>query len=96
MAKLIFMPFSILTGLLAGLISKKVFALLWGRIDEQGPPQPQSSRADIGKLAISLASEGALFRLIKGLVDYGSRRAFESITGAWPGDREPRPESESE
>jgi Protein of unknown function (DUF4235) len=92
MAKLIFMPISILTGLLAGIISKKVFALIWGRIDEQDPPQPQNRRADFGKLAVSLALEGALFRLVKGLVDNSSRRGFASVTGAWPGDREPEPE----
>jgi hypothetical protein len=94
MAKLIFMPISILTGLLAGLLSKKAFALLWGRIDEQDPPQPQSRRADFGKLALALALEGALFRLVKGLVEHGSRRGFASVTGAWPGDREPEPEPE--
>ena len=67
-------------------------ALLWGRIDEQDPPQPQNRRADFGKLAVSPALEGALFRLVKGLVDNGSRRGFASVTGAWPGDREPKPE----
>lgn len=92
MAKLLFMPISILTGILAGLISKKAFALLWGRIDKHDPPQPQDRRADFGKLAVSLALEGALFRLAKGLVDNGSRRGFASVTGTWPGDREPEPE----
>jgi hypothetical protein len=94
MAKLLFMPFSIVTGLLAGLISKKVFALVWSRIDEQDPPQPKSRGADFGKLALSLALQGALFRVVKGLVDNGSRRGFASLTGAWPGNRDPQPESE--
>jgi hypothetical protein len=94
MAKLLFMPFSIATGLLAGLISKKVFELVWGRIDAQDPPQPKNRGANFGKLALSLALEGALFRVVKGLVDNGSRRGFASVTGAWPGDRGPQPESE--
>jgi hypothetical protein len=92
MAKLLFMPFSIVTGLLAGLISKKAFALVWGRIDAQDPPQPKNRGADFGKLALSLALQGALFRVVKGLVDNGSRRGFASVTGAWPGDQEPEPE----
>jgi Protein of unknown function (DUF4235) len=89
MAKLLFMPFSIASGLLAGLISKRTFAAIWSRIDDREPPEPQSERAGFGKLALSLALEGALFRLVKGLVDHGSRRGFASVTGAWPGDREP-------
>ena len=92
MAKLLFMPFSIVTGLLAGLISKKAFALVWGRIDAQDPPQPKNRGADFGKLALSLALQGALFRVVKGLVDNGSRRGFASVTGAWPGEEESKRE----
>jgi hypothetical protein len=94
MAKLLFMPISIVTGLLAGLVSKKAFALVWNRIDEQDPPQPKNRKADLGKLALSLALEGALFRVVKGLVDNGSRRGFASVTGAWPGEREPQSDPE--
>ncbi|HEY3866636.1 MAG TPA: DUF4235 domain-containing protein [Solirubrobacteraceae bacterium] len=96
MAKLFFMPFSIATGLIAGLISKRAFELIWGRIDSQDPPQPKDRKAGFGKLALSLALEGALFRVVKGLVDHSSRRGFASLTGSWPGDREPESaESES-
>jgi hypothetical protein len=87
MAKLFFMPFSIGTGLIAGLIGKKAFELIWRRIDSQTPPQPKDREADFGKLALALGLEGALFRVAKGLVDHGARRSFASITGAWPGDR---------
>lgn len=31
--------------------------------------------------------EGALFRLVKGLAEHGSRRAFSRLTGKWPGER---------
>ncbi len=92
MAKLFFMPFSIVTGLLAGMISKKAFELIWGRIDSQEPPQAKDRQAGFGKLALALGLEGTLFRLVKGLVDHGSRRGFASITGAWPGDRAKSPE----
>jgi hypothetical protein len=94
MAKLLFMPFSIATGLLAGLISKKAFATIWSRIDDREPPEPQNERAGFGKLALALGLEGALFHVVKGLVDHGSRRGFAAITGAWPGKQEARPEPE--
>ena len=37
----------------------------------------------------ALALQGAMFRLVKGLVDHGSRAGFERLTGAWPGDAGP-------
>jgi hypothetical protein len=92
MAKLIFLPFSIGTGLLAGVIGKKTFERLWGTIDDQEPPKPENRRVQLGKLALALGIEGAVFRLVKGLVDHGSRRGFARLTGSWPGDEEPQPE----
>ena len=38
------------------------------------------------RLVVALLVEGALFSVIKGLVDHGSRHAFARVTGAWPGD----------
>ena len=42
-------------------------------------------------LAVALALEGAIFRLIRGLVDRGSRQGFLRLTGAWPGEERPDP-----
>jgi hypothetical protein len=88
MAKIFFLPFGVVAGLLGGLASKKAFALAWGAIDDQEPPTPRQRRARMGKLALALALEGAVFRVTRGLIDYGSRRGFAGLTGAWPGDEE--------
>jgi hypothetical protein len=40
-------------------------------------------------LAVALALEGAIFRVIRGLVDRGSRRGFMRLTGTWPGEERP-------
>jgi len=55
---LAFKPISILSGLLAGVIGKKIFELIWGLIDEQDPPEPKYRRVHIGKLAVALLLEG--------------------------------------
>jgi Protein of unknown function (DUF4235) len=89
MAKLLFLPLSIATGLLAGLLSKKTFELIWTLIDDQEAPKPEHRHAPLGKLALALTFEGALFRLVKGFVDHTSRRGFNSLTGTWPGDEQP-------
>ena len=45
MRKLLFVPFSLVGGMLAGLVSKKLFGRLWGAVDDQSPPQPEHRRA---------------------------------------------------
>ncbi len=92
MGKAAFLPVSIGTGLLAGLIGKKLFGLTWGLVDNQDPPEPEHRDIHLGKLALALVIEGALFSLVKGLVDHGSRHAFTRLTGSWPGDEAPEAE----
>lgn len=87
MSKLIFRPVSIVAGLLAGLVGKKLFQGLWKVLDKQEPPKPEERPVAIGTLALALAMEGALFRLVKGLAEHGSRQAFSQLTGSWPGER---------
>lgn len=86
MSKLLFRPVAIVSGLLAGILSRRAFALLWRAIDEEQPPQPESRRASVGKLALALSLQGAVFSLVKGLVDHASRQWFARFTGRWPGD----------
>ncbi len=92
MSKMMFLPASIGGGLLAGLIGKKLFAVIWGVIDDQEAPKPEHRNISPLKLAVALLIEGALFALIRGFVDHGSRHVFARVTGAWPGDENPEPQ----
>jgi Protein of unknown function (DUF4235) len=87
--KLAFIPVSILGGLLAGLIGKKAFDAIWGKVDQEEPPHPDQREVKLGKLVIALLIEGAIFRLAKGLFDHAARRGFARMTGAWPGEESP-------
>jgi hypothetical protein len=92
MGKFAFLPFSIGSGLIAGFIAKKVFAAVWGVIDDQDPPKPEHRDVELAKLAAAVALEGLVFSLTRAMVDHGSRRAFERFTGSWPGDEAPESE----
>ena len=92
MGKVMFLPVSIASGLLAGFIGKKTFELLWGVIDDEEAPKAEHRDISLAKLGGALAIEGALFALIRGLVDHGSRHAFARATGSWPGEERPEPE----
>jgi hypothetical protein len=91
-AKLLFIPFSILGGLIAGFVGKKLFEQLWGLIDEQEPPESEHRKVSWPKLVAAAALEGAIFRGTRVAADHASRRAFASVTGTWPGQEEPEVE----
>ena len=89
MSKALFLPVSVGGGLLAGVIGKKLFSAIWGVVDDQEPPKAEHRSVNLLKLVLALMIEGALFALIRGLVDHGSRHAFARVTGTWPGDEQP-------
>ena len=89
MGKLLFIPFSLAAGLIAGLAAKKAFELAWGVVDDEEPPKPENRDTSWPKLAAALALEGAIFSAARGLADRGSRLGFYRLTGSWPGEEEP-------
>jgi Protein of unknown function (DUF4235) len=90
--KFVFMPISIVGGLLAGLIATKIFEQIWGVFDDEEAPSPKHREIAYGKLVIALLVEGAIFRLVRGLFDHGAREGFARLTGTWPGKEAPEPE----
>ena len=89
--KLLFLPFSIAAGLLAGFLSKKLFDGLWRLVDEEEAPEAEHKEISVAKLVLALALEGAIFRAVRGLVDHSARRGFYNLTGSWPGEEAPEP-----
>jgi uncharacterized protein DUF4235 len=89
MGRFAFIPVSVGTGLLAGLVSKKIFDALWGMIDDEEPPEPEHRDVTWPKMLAALALQGAIFRVAKGIADHGSRIGYERATGVWPGEEEP-------
>jgi uncharacterized protein DUF4235 len=80
--KILFIPFSVVGGLIAGFIGKQLFEQLWGVIDDAEPPEPEHRDVGFGKLLLASALEGG----------HQMRRAFAGLTGTWPGEEEPEPE----
>jgi hypothetical protein len=87
--KLLFVPFSIAAGLVAGLLSKKLFDFAWGLVDDEEPPESEHREVTWPKLAIAAALQGAIFRMVRALADRGVRLAFHRFTGEWPGEEAP-------
>jgi hypothetical protein len=87
--KLLFLPFSIITALIAGKLAEKIFDGVWRLVDEEEAPEAEHKEISIVKLVLALVIEGAIFRVVRGLVDHSARRGFYNLTGSWPGDEAP-------
>jgi hypothetical protein len=90
--KVVFIPISVVVGLLGGAIGKKIFDAAWGLIDDEEPPGREHRDVPWWKVLTALALQGAIFRVARGVVDRGARMAFYSATGTWPGEKKPEPE----
>jgi hypothetical protein len=89
--KLIYKPFGIVLGILAGIMGKKLFEALWSYIDEAEPPKPTTKQASLPKVLGAAAVEGIAFKLTRAAVDRAGARSFEHLTGIWPGEHRPEP-----
>ena len=91
--RLVFTPISLALGLAAGIVGRKIFEQIWGLIDDDEPPHPQHRETGgFPKLLGALLIEGAIFRLVRGVVDHGARHGAARLTGSWPGEERPEPE----
>lgn len=86
--RFIFAPIGILAGLAAGFAAQKGFEKVWAVFDDQEAPEAEDREVSYPKLAAALIVEGAIFRLVKGMVDRGARVGFASLTGRWPGEQD--------
>jgi hypothetical protein len=68
--RVLFAPFSIAAGLLAGFLGKKVFEQVWGMFDKEEPPEPEHRDISVLKLVTALAIVGAIFRAVRGAMDH--------------------------
>jgi hypothetical protein len=86
-AKLLYKPFGLLFSVLAGILASTLFKQAWKRVsDKEDPPQARQSEYGGGELLTAAAIQGAVFGLVKAAIDRSGARAFESVTGKWPGD----------
>lgn len=85
MTKILFLPFSVISGLLGGFVARRAFESVWRLFDDEAVPDPRRSDVPWGKLAVGLFLQGAIFQVVRGLFDRGSRELFRRATGRWPG-----------
>ena len=88
----VFAPFGLAIGLAAGQVAKKVFDKVWGVIRGEEAPRPKHREISVVTLVLALVVEGAIARVVRGMVDHGTRHGWAQLTGAWPGEERPEEE----
>ena len=90
--KLIYKPFGIIIGLMAGQLGKKLFDFVWTKIDDEDPPKPTTQDAEWPKILTAAAIQGVIFKLVRAAVDRNAAQGFAYLTGVWPGEKRPDPD----
>jgi hypothetical protein len=90
--KLLYKPFGIILGIIAGLIGRQIFNFVWGRIDEEEPPEATTEEAPLVKVIGAAALQGAIFAAVRSAVNRSGAKGYAHLTGVWPGEKRPDPE----
>jgi hypothetical protein len=59
--RFLFVPFSVVGGVLAGALGRWLFSVVWGALDDQEPPESEHLRASWSKVLLASAVRGAIF-----------------------------------
>jgi hypothetical protein len=86
MAKIFYKPFGLIFSVLGGILAGAVFKKIWsvaGREDEA--PEATDATKGWGEILVVAAAEGAVFGGVRALIDRAGATGFARLTGAWPG-----------
>src|SRR5262245_2706136 len=83
--KLVYKPFGIVFGILAGILSKKIFEAVWGIFDKEEPPKATTLETTWPKVLGAAVVQGVTFKVTRAVVDRAGAAGYARLTGTWPG-----------
>jgi hypothetical protein len=89
--KLLYKPFGLIAGILAGIAAGAIFKRIWNLLanDDETPDAKDKFRSWPEVIAAA-AVQGAVFGGVKAAVDRLGATGFEQLTGVWPGKSKPK------
>jgi hypothetical protein len=88
-AKILYRPFGLISSILAGLVASAIFKAVWHKTvsdNKADPPRALESEYSLKSILGAALIQGAIFAAVKAATDRGGARAFERLTGQWPGN----------
>jgi hypothetical protein len=89
---LLYKPFGILLGIVAGFAGRKLFDVAWAKISDEEPPEPTTEQATWRRVIAAAAVQGVIFRVTRVAVDRYGAIGWRYLTGTWPGEKRPEPD----
>ena len=87
MVKLLYKPFGILVSVLGGLLAGSIFKQVWKLVArEDDAPKATDARRGWREVMLAAALQGAIYALVKAVIDRGAAEGTKKVTGVWPGE----------
>jgi hypothetical protein len=87
MTKWAYRPLGLVASLGAAALAGRLVKVLWRRARHQEDlPTPLQSEYSLGEVVAAAALQAVVFGVVQALIDRLGARAFEHVTGEWPGD----------
>jgi len=86
-AAAVYKPLGLTASIASGALAGVVFKQIWKHIGDDDPeaPKPTDRNRGWGEVLLAAALHGAIFAVVKAVVDRGGAAGFARLTGAWPG-----------
>jgi len=92
--KLLYKPFALIAGVIAGRVGKSVFRSLWSRFDRAEPPAPTEPDASMPKVVGAAALEAATMAGVAAAVNRVAASTFHHLFGVWPESKRAKQEDQ--
>ena len=87
MMKLLYKPVGVLVSVLGGLLAGAIFKKVWKlAAHEDEAPKATDARRGWREVLLAAALQGAIFAVVKAAVDRAAAEGTRKLTGWWPGE----------
>ncbi|MCD9199429.1 DUF4235 domain-containing protein [Aeromicrobium wangtongii] len=87
-AKILYRPVGIVSSIVGGLVASMLFKQIWKRVsagDDADPPGPLQSEYPFKEIVLAAVLQGAIYSVVKTVIQRQGAKGFERATGEWPG-----------
>ena len=88
-AKILYRPWGLIGSMVGGILAGQIFQQVWKHAapgDQDDPPKPLQSEYRLPQILVAALVQGAIFAVVRALINRGGARVFQRWTGEWPGD----------
>ena len=87
MMKVLYKPVSLLVSVLGGVLAGAIFKKIWQlAAHEDEAPQATDAARSWPEILLAAALQGAIFAVVKAALDRSAAAGTRKLTGTWPGE----------